>query len=89
MIECRFFLPYSHIFLCLTLNFVDWHCLNRSDWELAPVPSNKLLILMLYLYSGDEYFLYGIVSCGDLTIEKDVGGFTKDNSSTIAKSMLG
>ena len=30
---------------------------------------------MLYFYSGDEYFLSSIVSSGDLTVEKDVGGF--------------
>ena len=44
---------------------------------------------MLYFNSGDEYFLSSIVSSGDPAIEKDVGGFTKDYSCAIEKSMLG
>ena len=65
-------------FLCLTLTFVDCHCTSRPDLELAPVPFNKLLILMLYFYSGEDYFLSSIVSCGGLAIDKDVGSFIKD-----------
>ena len=49
----------------------------------------KLLILMLYFYSGDEYFLSSIVSWGDLTIEKNVGDLIKDESYIITKSLLG
>ena len=48
-----------------------------------------MLILTLYFYSGNEYFLSSIVSCGDITIEKGGGGFIKDDSCTIAKSLLG
>ena len=59
------------------MNFVDCHGNSRPDWEMAPVPFNKLLILMLYFYSEDEYFLSSIVSSGDLTVESDVGRFTK------------
>ena len=44
---------------------------------------------MLYYYSGDEYFLSGIVSCGDPTVEKDVGGLNKDEPCTISKFLLG
>ena len=44
---------------------------------------------MRYFYSGDEFILSSIVSLGDLTIEKDVCGFIKDESCTIAKSLLG
>ena len=43
---------------------------------------------MLYLYSGDEYFLSSIASSGNPTIERNAGGFTKDDSCTIAKSLL-
>ena len=43
---------------------------------------------MLYFYSGDEYFLTSIVSCGDLTVDKAVGGITKDEPCTIPKCML-
>ena len=43
---------------------------------------------MPYLYPGDEYFLSSIVSWGYNTIEKDVGSFIKDESCTIAKSLL-
>ena len=35
------------------------------------------------------YFLSSIVSCGDLTVEKDVGGFITDESCTITKFCLG
>ena len=59
-----------------------------SDWKLAPVPFNKFIILMLYFSSGNEYFLSSIVSCDDLTIEKDVGGFAKDESCTIEDPCL-
>ena len=72
-----------------TLTFVDCHCNSRRDWELAPVPFNELLILKLYLYTGDEYFISSIVSCGDHTVEKDVGGFTKDDTCAIVKFFLG
>ena len=44
---------------------------------------------MLYFYYGDEYFLSSIISCGDLTVEKDVGGFSKDEPCTIAKFLFG
>ena len=74
-------------FLCLTLSFVDCHCKGRPDWKLPPVSFIELLILTLYVYSGDEYFLSSIVSIGDLTIEKDVGGFIKDDSCTNAKPL--
>ena len=70
------------------MTFVDCHCKSRSDWELAPVPFNELLILMIYFYSEDEYFLSSIVSCIDLTVEKDVSGFNKDEPCTIAKILL-
>ena len=36
-----------------------------------------------------EYFLPGIVSRGNLAIEKNVGGLIKDESCIIAKSLLG
>ena len=71
------------------MNFVDRHCNSRPNWELPPVPFNKLLILALYFNSGDEHFLSSIVSCADLIIEMDVGSFTKDDSCTIAMSLLG
>ena len=73
----------------MTLTFVDFHLKSRRDWELTPATFSKLLILMLYFYSGDEYLLSSIVSCGDLTAEKDVGGFIKDEPCTIAKFLLG
>ena len=44
---------------------------------------------MLYFYSGGEYILSNIVSCGDLAVEKDVGGFIMDEPCTIAKLLLG
>ena len=44
---------------------------------------------MLYFYSEDELFLSSIVSCGDLTIEKNVGGLNKDELCIIAKYLLG
>ena len=44
---------------------------------------------MLYFYPGDEYFLSSVVSWGDLTIEKDVGGLIKDESCIIATSFVG
>ena len=34
---------------------------------------------MLYFYSSVQYFLSSIVSWGNLTIKKDVGGFIKDD----------
>ena len=68
---------------------MDCHCKSRRDWELAPVTFNKLLILMLYFYSGDEYFLSRIVSCGDLTVAKDDGCLIKDEPCTIAKFLPG
>ena len=71
------------------MTFVDCHCKIRRDWKLTPVPFNELLILMLYFYSWDEYFLSNIVSCGDLTVEKYVGGIIKDDPCTIAKFMHG
>ena len=42
---------------------------------------------MLYFYPGDEYFLF--CDLGDLAIENNVGGFNKEESCTIAKSLLG
>ena len=66
----------------------DSHCKSRPDSELAPYPFNKYLILMHHFHSGDEYFLSSIVFIGDLTIEKDVGGFIKDESCIIAKLLL-
>ena len=45
--------------------------------------------MMFYFNSGDEYFHSSIVSCGDFTVEKDVGGFIKNESSTIAKFLRG
>ena len=44
---------------------------------------------MLYFLSGDEYFLSSTVTGGDPTVDKDVGGFNKDESCTIAKFLLG
>ena len=43
---------------------------------------------MLFFWGG-EYFLSSIVYCGDLTVEKYVGGFIKDELCTIAKLLLG
>ena len=57
--------------------------------ELAPVPFNKLLILMLYCYSGDEYFFSGIAPCGDLAIERNVGGLIKYDSCIIENALFG
>ena len=56
---------------------------------MAPVPFNKLLFLMLYFYSGDEYFLSSIDSCSNHTVKKDVDGFIKDEPFAIAKFFLG
>ena len=44
---------------------------------------------MLYFYSGDEYFLSSIVSYGNLTEEKDVGGFTRDEHVLFQSSCMG
>ena len=44
---------------------------------------------MPQFYSVDGYFLSSIVSGGDLTVEKDVGGLIKDELCTIAKPLLG
>ena len=55
---------------------------------MAPAPLNKLLILLLYFYSGDEYILSSIVSWSDLSVEKNVGGLTKDESCLVAKSLI-
>ena len=73
---------------CSALTFVDCHCKSRPVWELAPVPFNKLLILMLYFYTVDENFLSSAVSRGDIIIERNARGFIKDDSCTIAKSLL-
>ena len=70
------------------MNIVDCYCNGRPDLELAPVPINKLIILTFYVYSGDEHFLSNIVSCGSLTMEKDVCSFIKDDSCIIARAML-
>ena len=77
-------------FFCLTLKFVDCNCKSRPDSELAPVPLNKYFILTPYFENLDEYFLSSIVSRGDLSIEKDVGGsICKDDYRTIVKSLIG
>ena len=72
----------------MTMNFVDCHYKGRPDLELAPVPFNKLLILILYFYSGDEYFLSSIMSWDDPAIERNVVGLIKDEPCIIAKSLL-
>ena len=61
----------------------DCYCNSRPDWKVAPVPCNKLLILGIYFYSGDDNFISSIVSCGELTVEKDVGRFIEDDSYAI------
>ena len=71
------------------MSFVDCHCKCRPARELAPVPFNILLILTFYFHHGGEYILSSIVSWGYHAVEKDDGGFTKDDSCTIAKSSLG
>ena len=43
---------------------------------------------MHYLNSGEEHFRSSIVSCGDITVEKNVSGFTMDDPCTIVKFLL-
>ena len=45
--------------------------------------------MMNYFYYGDEYFLSSIISRDNLLIEKDVGGFGKDESCIILMSLFG
>ena len=73
----------------LPFGCVNCHCKSRRDLELAPVPFIKFLILMHYFHSGDEYILSSIISFGDRTVEKGVGGINKDEPCIIEKFMLG
>ena len=50
---------------------------------------DNLITLLLYFYPEDEYFHSSIFTCGDPTMEKDVGSVTKDESCAITISMLG